>query len=282
MQAAYNRRMEKSAYTLDAELMLCVGDKLLANAKRIELLRQIGLTENLTKSAKIAGYSYKGAWDTIEQMTQLTGDKLLERHAGGKGGGKTCLTERGHQLLKNFTLIQSEHARFIARLNKLANGLEADYAVETEIAMKTSARNQFAGIIVSILQGPVNDEITLMVNGSLMLVASITHGSCRELQLDIGAKVFALIKASSIKLVLRSAVSAAASPDPALAKNAFAGVAHTVVRGEHTSEVAVLLDGGMELVGTLPNATVDVMALKRGDAVMAGFDPSSVIIGIAA
>ena len=160
--------MEKLAYTLDAELTLCVGDKLLANAKRIELLRQIGQTENLTKSAKIAGYSYKGAWDTIEQMTALTGDKLLERHAGGKGGGKTCLTARGHQLLKNFTLIQSEHSRFIARLNKLANGLEADYAVETEIAMKTSVRNQFAGIIVSILQGPVNDEITLMVNGSLI------------------------------------------------------------------------------------------------------------------
>ncbi len=276
--------MEKLAYTLDAELTLCVGGKLLANAKRIELLRQIGLTENLTRSAKIAGYSYKGAWDTIEQMTQLTGDKLLERHAGGKGGGKTCLTAHGHQLLKNFTLIQNEHARFIARLNKLANGLEADYAVETEIAMKTSARNQFAGIIVSILQGPVNDEITMTVNGALTLVASITHGSCRELQLDIGAKVFALIKASSVMLALRTADAAVEQPgsEAVLAKNAFAGIAHTVVRGERTSEVAVLLDGGMELVATLPNATVDAMALKQGDAVTAGFDPSSVIIGIAA
>ncbi|MBU6292524.1 MAG: LysR family transcriptional regulator, partial [Burkholderiales bacterium] len=92
---------------LDAELTLRHGDTLLANRKRIELLRQIGLTENLTKAAKIAGYSYKGAWDTIDQMTQLTGDRLLERHAGGKGGGRTQLTERGKQLLKNFDLISA-------------------------------------------------------------------------------------------------------------------------------------------------------------------------------
>ncbi len=90
--------------SLHAELTLRVGDELLANAKRIELLRQIGLTENLTLSARIAGFSYKGAWDTIEQMTQLTGGSLLERQAGGKGGGRTRLTERGKQLLKNFML----------------------------------------------------------------------------------------------------------------------------------------------------------------------------------
>jgi len=74
-------------FSVDAELSLRIGETPLANKKRIELLRQIGLTENLTKAAKIAGYSYKGAWDTIEQMTQLTGDRLLERHAGGKGAG---------------------------------------------------------------------------------------------------------------------------------------------------------------------------------------------------
>ena len=139
----------------------------------------------------------------------------------------------------------------------------------------------------------MNDEITMLVNGSVMLVASITHGSCRELQLDIGAKVFALIKASSVKLALPTAAAATASTiastiaaqaasATATPKNTFAGIAHTVIRGEHTSEIAVLLDGGMELVGTLPNDFVDAMTLKQGDAVMAGFDPSSVILGIAA
>ncbi len=262
-------------FTLHAELTLRVGDELLANAKRIELLRQIGLTENLTLSARIAGFSYKGAWDTIEQMTQLTGGSLLERQAGGKGGGRTRLTERGKQLLKNFMLAQAEHARFIGRLNKLANGLEADYAQQAGIALKTSARNQFAGIIVSILQGPVNDEVTMMVHGSLMLSASITHGSSRELGLDIGAKVFALVKASWIRL--EPATTAVTGRH-----NAFAGTVHEVVRGEARSEVTLLTEAGIDLVATLPNADADALGLAPGARQVALIDPASVIIGVAA
>ncbi len=269
--------MSDRDFELHAELTIRVGDATLANPKRIELLRQIDKLGNLTRAAQLAGYSYKGAWDAIDQMAALSGGTLIERHAGGKGGGGTTLTERGRQLLRNFTLIQDEHQRFIGRLNKLAQGLSNDYALANEIAMKTSARNQFAGIIVSIVPGPVNDELGIMVNGNQLVSASITHGSCRELQLDIGAKVFALVKASSVGIALPG--KTARKPN---AGNVFAGIARTVIRGERTSEVAVMLEGGMEIVGTLPNAEVDALALKPGDAVMAGFDPSSVIIGIAA
>jgi len=268
--------MTDQAFELHAELTIRVGETPLANAKRIELLRQIDKLHNLTQAAKLAGYSYKGAWDAIDQMASLSGGTLIERHAGGKGGGRTELTARGQQLLRNFTLIEDEHRRFIGRLNKLARGLSNDYALASEIAMKTSARNQFAGIVVSILQGPVNDELGIMVHGSQLVTASITHGSCRELQLDIGSKVFVLVKASSVWL------QPAGATMPADRKNSFAGTAHMIVRGEHSSEVAVMLDGGMALVATLPNGDADPIALVAGDAVRAGFDPSSVIIGIAA
>ncbi len=268
--------MADREFALHAELTIRVGEATLANAKRIELLRQIDQLANLTRAAKLAGYSYKGAWDAIEQMAALSGGTLIERHAGGKGGGRTTLTERGRQLLRNFSLIEDEHQRYIGRLNKLAQGLSNDYALANDIAMKTSARNQFAGIIVSIIAGPVNDELGIMVNGHSLLSASITHGSCRELQLDIGAKVFALIKASAVTVSLP--VAGTAVPP----KNAFPGIAHSVTRGEHTSEVAVLLEGGLHLVSTVPNADIDAMALQLGATVVAGFDPSNVVIGIAA
>lgn len=268
--------MEKFSYQLEAELTLRVGDALLANAKRIELLRQIGLTENLTRSAKIAGYSYKGAWDAIEQMTELTGSSLLERQAGGKGGGKTRLTARGRQLLENFLLIQAEHARFIARLNKLANSIDSDYVTKTEVAMKTSARNQYAGIIVSILQGPVNDEVTLMVNENLMLVSSITHDSARELKLDIGAKVFALVKASSIELRLPE------STHVPMQRNVFGVTVHSVKPGPSRTEVIMMLDDGLELACTIQNEEVSKIALTLQQPLLAVIDPSNVIIGVAA
>ena len=173
-------------------------------------------------------------------------------------------------------LIQSEHARFIARLNKVANGLQSDYSGQTDIAMKTSARNQFAGIIVSILQGPVNDEVTLMMNGSAMLVASITHGSCRELNLDIGAKVFALIKASSIALH--------AVDDPQLKgrRNALVGTAHTVTQGPTRSEVELLVDNGLNFVCTVPNDAVERLKINLSAKLVAVIDPTNIIISIAA
>ena len=260
---------------LRAELTLYVGDDLLANSKRIELLRQIGLTENLTRSARIAGFSYKGAWDTIEQMTQLTGGSLLERRAGGKGGGRTRLTERGKQLLQDFMLAQAEHARFISRLNQVAGGFESDYAQRHGNALKTSARNQFAGIIVSILQGPVTDDVTLMIGESLRLTASITHGSCRALGLDIGAKVFALAKASWISLHVPD--------DPgARARNAIAGTVHAAVRGPTHSEISLLTGAGTCLVATLPNERADTLGLHAAAPLVAVIDPANIIIGVAA
>ncbi len=264
-------------YTLDAELTLHVGEALLANRKRMELLRQIGLTENLTKSAKIAGYSYKGAWDAIDQMTRLTGASLLERQAGGKGGGKTRLTTRGRQLLENFLLVQDEHARFIARLNRLANHLDTDYMGQTGVAMKTSARNQYAGIIEAILQGPVNDEVTLRVNPRLVLVASITHESARELALDIGSKVFALVKASSVRLAAPEAAAAGGMP-----RNALAATVHQLTPGPARTEALLMLDDGPVLTCTLPNDDAARLGIARQQRLLAVIDPSDVIIGVAA
>jgi molybdate transport system regulatory protein len=280
--------MGKNRFNLHAELTVRVGDDMFANARRIELLRQIDQLGNLTQAAKQVGYSYKGAWDAIDDMTRLSGGTLIERHAGGKGGGGTHLTERGQQVLRNFSLIQAEHARFIARLDALANGLSNDYAMENEIAMRTSARNQFAGILVSITPGAVNDELGILVNGSQTLIASITHESCRELQLAVGAKVFALIKASAV--VLRSPEDADAAnlnqaiqaARAAIPKNAFISTVHTIVPGEHQSELAVLLESGLIMVTTMPNKDVDAMGIDLGAVVMATIEPSNVIIGIAA
>ncbi len=260
-------------YSLDAELQIRVGDELLANAKRIELLRQIQQLENLTKAAKLAGYSYKGAWDAIDQMATLSGGELIERFAGGKGGGRTLLTERGAQLLQNFTLVQDEHRRFADRLNALANGLAGDYASRAATAMKTRVRNQFAGIIVSITEGAANAEIGVMVNGMQIITASITPESCRELRLQVGSKVFALIKASSVMLSARA---------PAAGRNVLTASVQALTRGDQRSEVVAGVAEGLALVSTVANADVERLGLNVGKSVVASFDASSVIIGVAA
>jgi molybdate transport system regulatory protein len=271
--------MDTNRFNLHAELTVRVGDDMFANARRIELLRQIDQLGNLTQAAKQVGYSYKGAWDAIDDMTRLSGGTLIERHAGGKGGGGTHLTERGQQVLRNFSLIQAEHARFIARLDALANGLSNDYAMENDIAMRTSARNQFAGILVSITPGAVNDELGILVNGSQTLIASITHESCRDLQLAVGTKVFALIKASAVMLRVPDNADAGHVARP---KNAFISKVHAIVPGEHQSELAVLLDSGLTMITTMSNQALDAMGVQTDSVVLATIEPSNIIIGIAA
>jgi molybdate transport system regulatory protein len=109
-----------------------------------------------------------------------------------------------------------------------------------------------------------------------MLTSSITHESSRELKLDIGTKVFALIKASSVGIRRRSDVA------HGMTLNVLDGIASAVVAGEQKSEVAVLLDGGTELIATLPNPELLSLNIRPGDPVSAVFDHANVIIGIAA
>ena len=67
--------------------------------------------------------------------------------------------------------------------------------------MKSSARNQLNGTVTALTPGAVNDEVELTLVGGHRIVAIVTHGSASSLGLVVGAKAFALIKASSVIVV---------------------------------------------------------------------------------
>ena len=64
----------------------------LAGQDRIELLACIAETGSISKAAKAAGMSYKTAWDAVDAMNSSSDQPLVERAAGGRGGGGTRLT----------------------------------------------------------------------------------------------------------------------------------------------------------------------------------------------
>ena len=65
--------------------------------------------------------------------------------------------------------------------------------------MKLSARNQLTGTIKSMNEGAAIANVALDVNGQ-RLVASITVEAARQLGLQAGASVTAIIKASDVIL----------------------------------------------------------------------------------
>jgi molybdate transport system regulatory protein len=68
--------------------------------------------------------------------------------------------------------------------------------------LRTSARNQIPGAVASREDGAVNSEIGLDIGGGKSLVATITLESAQQLDLNVGDKVTALIKAPHVILAV--------------------------------------------------------------------------------
>jgi molybdate transport system regulatory protein len=140
--------------------------------------------------------------------------------------------------------------------------------------MRTSARNHFAGQVSAVKAGAVNDEITLRTADGLDIVAIITHGSAASLGLAAGKPAFALVKASSV-IVMVDVDSSKVS-----ARNCIAGTVASVTKGAVNSEVIISAAGGAQVAAIVTNDSVDRLGLASGTAAAAIFKASSVIIGV--
>ncbi|MGI4816264.1 MAG: molybdenum-dependent transcriptional regulator, partial [Janthinobacterium lividum] len=155
------------------EIWLQQGARALGGRTRIDLLAAIRRVGSITSAARQVGVSYKTAWETIDTMNNLAGEPLVERTAGGRGGGGTRLTARGERLIATFERVTDEHQRFLARLGAAIEHFDTDWELIGRLAMKTSARNQLHGTISAIRQGAVNDEVVIGLPGGDSVVAVI-------------------------------------------------------------------------------------------------------------
>lgn len=140
--------------------------------------------------------------------------------------------------------------------------------------MKTSARNQFLGKVTQVQRGAVNDEIELEIAGGRKITAVITHESTEDLGLLPGVQAFAMIKASSIILVV--------DDDGAKfsARNRMAGIVSRVQTGAVNSEVVIELDGGGSIAAIITNASCGALGLAPGTKATGMFNASSVVLGV--
>jgi len=242
----------------------------------MELLAAIASNRSITAAAKSVGLSYKAAWDAIEAMNNLSDAPLVERTVGGKGGGGTRLTARGEKLVATFREVEVENARFVARLNTRLAGAGEDLKIIERLSMQTSARNHFAGKVVRITPGAVNDEVELVLSGGDSLVAIITHRSVQQLGLRKNAEAIALIKASSVIVATDGG-----SPMKLSARNQLAGTISRIVPGAVNTEVVIALAGGNSVAAIITNTSAKEMRLAEGMAAIAVFKASSVILAVA-
>ena len=66
--------------------------------------------------------------------------------------------------------------------------------------MKLSARNQLKGTIIEINEGAVNAIVKINVGNDNIITADITLQSIKELELEVGKEVIAVIKSTSVMI----------------------------------------------------------------------------------
>ncbi|MBV8680025.1 MAG: TOBE domain-containing protein [Aquitalea sp.] len=266
--------MTDKQLTLQGALWLSMAGEKFGSPQHLALLAQIAHSGSITQAAKAVKISYKAAWDAIDHMNNLAGEALVERLAGGKGGGGTRLTARGQQLVTNYQLIEREHQQFLHNLQRQASGLADDLLLLGGMSMKTSARNQFLGKVVAIKSGAVNDEVELEVAEGLRLVAVVTQDSVATLGLAVGGSAYALIKASSVII---------GSGDDGMrlsARNQLRGTVSRLLAGAVNTEVVLELAPGSSIAAIITNASAQDMDLQPGSRAIAVFKASSVILGV--
>ena len=138
--------------------------------------------------------------------------------------------------------------------------------------MKTSARNQFAGPVVSIKEGVVDAEVAIRLGPELLLTAIVTRESAENLGLAAGRDVLAFVKASSILLL-------SGEDGQISARNRFAGTVTHIHEGPVNAEVTLTMPGGQHVItAVITDDSVKRLALVVGQPLTAVFKASSVFL----
>ncbi|MHC3490362.1 molybdenum-dependent transcriptional regulator [Pectobacterium brasiliense] len=259
---------------MQAEILLTLKlqQRLFADPRRIELLKQIRHTGSISQGAKLAGISYKSAWDAINEMNQLAEQTIVERMTGGKGGGGAQLTRYGERLLQLYDLLAQIQQKAFDVLQEDGLPLDSLLAAIARFSLQTSARNQFFGTVLARGEEQVQQHLDLLLaDGKTTISALITQQSAERLQLQKGKEVLALIKAPWIDVY--AATSSAPDVD-----NVLSGQIQSIQHGVENSEILITLTGGETLCAMVPNVLLEQQKLQQGADVKACFNADRVII----
>ena len=138
--------------------------------------------------------------------------------------------------------------------------------------MKLSARNQFPGTVTKVTEGAVNGIVTIDVNGT-PVASTISMSAIRELGLEPGKRVYAVVKATEVMVGLGEHLTLSA-------RNQFPGKVLSVEKGAVNSIVRIEALGGNTISATISNAAVEELGLKQGVDALAVIKATSVRVGI--
>jgi molybdate transport system regulatory protein len=244
------------------------------DARFFALLQALHDTGSITRAARTAGLSYKGAWLMLAQAGNLANAPLLATATGGSGGGGTTLTAAALELLAAWSALQSELGDFLRTQEARLIEHPALGGLLRRMSMKITARNQFAGTVKSVVAGPVSAEVVIALKAGDQITATMTSAAAKRLKLKKGKEALALVKASAVVLVSDFAGWQLS------ARNQLAGTLSRIERGAVSSLAVLTLPGGAVITASVTNEGVQALDLKVGMAATAVFKASAVMVAV--
>ncbi len=89
-----------------------IGEK---EARILECINTIG---SFMGTAKSLGISYAHAWNTIDRISKILGEQIIEARRGGESGGGARLTEAGLLILKEYKNLEKQIAESLSYREK--------------------------------------------------------------------------------------------------------------------------------------------------------------------
>ena len=249
---------------------------------RVRLLEAIDQQGSISQAAKQVPMSYKAAWDAVDAMNNLADQPLVLRSAGGRAGGGTVLTEHGRRVVAMFRAVEGQYQAALDRLagqfaDAPGGDVKAFQRLLRHMAVRSSARNQFAGTVSGLHEGAVDVEVLVRLDDrlgpGLELAAVVTRTSAENLQLAIGREVIVLVKSSSLLLLTDERLRISA-------RNRLWGAVSRIVEGPVNAEVTLDLGGGRSATAVITRDSVAALGLAVGGRACAAFKASSVILAV--
>lgn len=94
--------------TAHTNLWIEANGKVVMSRWRVQLLEAVDETGSISAAAERMQIQYRLAWERLEEMEEGLGTQLLDRHAGGAGGGGAQLTAAARELVARFNRLAAE------------------------------------------------------------------------------------------------------------------------------------------------------------------------------
>ena len=107
----------RPGYSVRGRVWLEKDGELYIGGGREMLLERIDEMGSIAAAARSMKLGYRNAWLWVEAANRLAPSPLVEKVAGGPGGGNARLTDEGHRVVKRYKKLRTEFERFLAQVD---------------------------------------------------------------------------------------------------------------------------------------------------------------------